>query len=109
VQIAVLGTDLGKNSCNFVGPDETNAAIKQWRLGPESIPSFTKPMPTSIVAMEACRGAHPLGRQLVATGHTVRLISAEYVRPRVKAHKNDDRDAEAVAEAVSRPTGGALR
>jgi transposase len=57
-----------------------------------------------IVAMEACCGAHHLGRALVAQGHTVRLMSPEYVRPYVKAQKNDDRDAEAIAEAATRPT-----
>src|SRR5712671_4069070 len=54
--------------------------------------------------MEACCGAHHLGRVLRSQGHTVRLMSPEYVRPYVKAQKNDDRDAEAIAEAASRPT-----
>jgi transposase len=54
--------------------------------------------------MEACCGAHHLGRILAAQGHTVRLISPEYVRPYVKAQKNDNRDAEAIAEAATRPT-----
>ena len=49
-------------------------------------------------------GAHHMGRALAAQGHTVRLMSPEYVRPYVKAHKNDDRDAEAIAEAATRPT-----
>ena len=54
--------------------------------------------------MEACCGAHHLGRQLKAQGHEIRLMSPEYVRPYVKAQKNDDRDAEAIAEAATRPT-----
>jgi len=54
--------------------------------------------------MKACCGAHHLGRLLVLQGHTVRLMSPEYVRPYVKSHKNDDRDAEAIAEAATRPT-----
>jgi transposase len=54
--------------------------------------------------MEACCGAHHLGRQLAAQGHQVRLMSPEYVRPYVKAQKNDERDAEAIAEASTRPT-----
>src|SRR5687768_13419517 len=54
--------------------------------------------------MGACCGAHHLGRILRAQGHTVRLMSPEYVRPYVKAQKNDDRDAEAIAEAATRPT-----
>ena len=54
--------------------------------------------------MEACCGAHHLGRVLRAQGHEVRLMSPEYVRPYVKAQKNDERDAEAIAEAATRPT-----
>ena len=54
--------------------------------------------------MEACCGAHHMGRALAEQGHTVRLMSPEYVRPYVKAQKNDDRDAEAIAEAATRPT-----
>ncbi len=54
--------------------------------------------------MEACCGAHYLGQLFAAVGHDVRLMSPEYVRPYVKAHKNDDRDAEGIAEAATRPT-----
>src|SRR5437016_10734474 len=54
--------------------------------------------------MEACCGAHHLARLFTALGHNVRLMSPEYVRPYVKAQKNDDRDAEAIAEAATRPT-----
>jgi transposase len=60
--------------------------------------------PGCIVAMEACCGAHHLGRVFLEEGHEVRLMSPEYVRPYVKAQKNDDRDAEAIAEAATRPT-----
>ena len=54
--------------------------------------------------MEACCGAHHLGRALEGMGHQVRLMSPEYVRPYVKAEKNDERDADAIAEAATRPT-----
>ena len=54
--------------------------------------------------MEACSGSHHIGRQLAAVGHNVRLIPAQYVKPLLKGHKNDYRDAEAIAEAVQRPT-----
>lgn len=56
------------------------------------------------MAMEACCGAHHLGRQIAAQGHAVCLMSPEYVRPYVKAQKNDEQDAEAIAEAATRPT-----
>ncbi len=61
-------------------------------------------MPACVMTMEACCGAHHLGRRLRDQGHQVRLMSPEYVRPYVKAQKNDDRDAEAIAEAATRPT-----
>ena len=54
--------------------------------------------------MDACSGAHHIGRQVEALGHDVRLIPAQYVKPFLKSHKNDYRDAEAIAEAVQRPT-----
>lgn len=104
MQIAVLGIDLGKNSCSLVGLDASGAVVKRRRMRPESIPAFTRAMPACIVAMEACCGAHHIGRLLTEQGHTVRLMSPEYVRPYVKAQKNDDRDAEAIAEAATRPT-----
>jgi transposase len=102
--IAVLGIDLGKNSCSVVGLDSTGVVIKRRRMRRESIAAFTEKLPACIVAMEACCGAHHLGRIMSGQGHQVRLMSPEYVRPYVKAQKNDDRDAEAIAEAATRPT-----
>ena len=104
MQIAVLGIDLGKNSCSVVGLDSTGAVIKRRRMRPENLVAFTETLPACIVAMEACCGAHHLGRTMSSQGHQVRLMSPEYVRPYVKAQKNDDRDAEAIAEAATRPT-----
>src|ERR1700759_5347037 len=104
MQIAVLGIDLGKNSCSVAALDSTGAVIKRRRMRPESIAAFTEKLPACIVAMEACCGAHHLGRLMAGQGHNGRLMSPEYVRPYVKAQKNDDRDAEAIAEAATRPT-----
>src|ERR1700716_4766016 len=70
----------------------------------ESIVARAAKLSGCVVALEACCGAHHLGRLLKAQGHTVRLMSPEYVSPYVKAQKNDDRDAEAIAEAATRPT-----
>jgi len=61
-------------------------------------------MPPCLVGMEACVGAHHLSRRLKALGHDARLMPAKYVRPYSKGQKNDFRDAEAIAEAVQRPT-----
>jgi transposase len=103
MQIAVLGIDLGKNSCSLVGLDAGGKVVLRRRMRRTGLLAFVERLPDCLVAMEACCGAHHLGRALAAR-HTVRLMSPEYVRPYVKAHKNDDRDAEAIAEAATRPT-----
>jgi len=104
MKIAVLGIDLGKNSCSLVGLDQNGQVVVRRRMHRETVIAFASRLPACIVAMEACCGAHHMGRSLAAQGHTVRLMSPEYVRPYVKAQKNDDRDAEAIAEAATRPT-----
>ena len=104
MRIAVLGIDLGKNSCSAAGLDPSGAVVLRRRMGRQGILALAERLPACVVAMEACCGAHHLGRILRAQGHEVRLMSPEYVRPYVKAQKNDDRDAEAIAEAATRPT-----
>ncbi|MEO4041220.1 IS110 family transposase [Hoeflea sp. CAU 1731] len=104
MSIVVLGIDLGKNVCSLVGLDEAGAVVLRRRLRRTSVEDFVGGLPNCIVAMEACCGAHHLGRVLGAFGHTIRLMPPEYVRPYVKANKNDDHDAEAIAEAATRPT-----
>jgi transposase len=104
MQIAVLGIDLGKNSCSVVGLDTTGRVVLKRRLHRDGVLKLAASMPSCVMAMEACCGAHHLGRILRDHGHEVRLMSPEYVRPYVKAQKNDDRDAEAIAEAATRPT-----
>src|SRR3954447_6432054 len=104
MSIAVLGIDLGKNSCSVVGLDAAGQVVLRRRLSRDGVVKFAAGVPRCVVAMEACCGAHHLGRLLVEQGHEVRLMSPEYVRPYVEAQKNDDRDAEAIAEAATRPT-----
>lgn len=102
--VTIVGIDLGKNSCSIAGLDETGKVVLRRRMQPKTIPGFAAQLPPCVIAMEACCGAHHLGRLLTEKGHEVRLMSPEYVRPYVKAQKNDDRDAEAIAEAATRPT-----
>jgi transposase len=104
MQIAILGIDLGKNSCSVVGLNDAGEVMIRRRMRRETVLAFAAKLPTCAVAMEACGGAHHMGRAFAAQGHAVRLMSPEYVRPYVKAQKNDDRDAEAIAEAATRPT-----
>src|SRR3984893_11830289 len=102
--VSVLGIDLGKNICSVVGLDASGAVILRRRAKRETLIGLAAKLCPCIVAMEACCGAHYLGRIFAAHGHDVRLMSPEYVRPYVKAQKNDDRDAEGIAEAATRPT-----
>lgn len=104
MEITVLGIDLGKNSCSLVGLDGSGKVTLRRRMQRKTIVTMAAKLSPCIIAMEACCGAHHLGRALSAQGHTLRLMSPEYVRPYVKAQKNDDRDAEAIAEAATRPT-----
>jgi len=102
--ISVLGIDIGKNICSLVGLDGYGKVVFRRRAKRETLLALAAKFPPCIVAMEACCGAHHLGRVFAAHGHEVRLMSPEYVRPYVKAQKNDDRDAEGIAEAATRPT-----
>ena len=102
--IVIVGIDLGKNSCSLAGLDASGRVVLRRRMRRGSLVGFVKGLGLCIVAMEACCGAHHLGRLFASQGHEVRLMSPEYVRPYVKAQKNDDLDAEAIAEAATRPT-----
>ena len=102
--ITMLGIDLGKTLCSVVGLDAGGAVVLRRRLRRSSLAAFIAKLPACAIGMEACCGAHHLGRQFSDMGHAVRLMPPEYVKPYVKSHKNDDRDAEAIAEAASRPT-----
>ena len=102
--ISVLGVDLGKNVCSVVGFDASGAVVMRRKMRRETLIGLAEKLPACVVGMEACCGAHHLGRVFASHGHDVRLMSPEYVRPYVKAQKNDDRDAEGIAEAATRPT-----
>lgn len=102
--IVTIGIDLGKNVCSLAGLDEDGRVVLRKRIQRTKLISFLTTLPPATVAMEACCGAHHIGHNAAAAGHQVRLMSPEYVRPYVKAQKNDDRDAEAIAEAATRPT-----
>ena len=104
MDISVLGVDLGKNVCSVVGLDASGAVVMRRKVRRERLIALAEKLPPCVVGMEACCGAHHLGRVFTAHGHDVRLMSPEYVRPYIKAQKNDDRDAEGIAEAATRPT-----
>ena len=102
--VAVIGIDIGKNSFHVVGLDDRGAIVLRQKWSRGQIEARLANMPPCLVGMEACVGAHHLSRKLRAFGHDARLMPAKYVRPYSKGQKNDFRDAEAIAEAVQRPT-----
>src|SRR6476659_5949765 len=103
-QIAVIGIDIGKNSFHVVGHDSHGAIVLRQKWSRGQIEARLANLPPCLIGMEACVGAHHLSRKLKALGHDARLMPAKYVRPYSKGQKNDFRDAEAIAEAVQRPT-----
>jgi transposase len=102
--IATMGIDIGKNSFHVVGLDQRGAIVLRQKWSRGQIEARLANMPRCLIGMEACVGAHHLSRKLQALGHDARLMPAKYVRAYSKGQKNDFRDAEAIAEAVQRPT-----
>jgi transposase len=102
--LAVIGIDIGKNSFHIVGHDQRGAIVLRQKWSRGQVETRLANMPRCLIGMEACIGAHHLSRKLQTLGHDARLMPAKYVRPYSKGQKNDFRDAEAIAEAVQRPT-----
>jgi transposase len=102
--VAVIGIDIGKNSFHIVGHDERGAIVLRQKWSRGQVEARFANLPPCLIGMEACVGAHHLSRKLNGLGHDARLMPAKYVRPYSKGQKNDFRDAEAIAEAVQRPT-----
>ena len=102
--VAILGIDIGKNTFHLVGLNKRGAIVLRQKLSHRQLDLRLANLPPCLIGMEACVGAHHLSRQLKAFGHDARLMPAKYVRAFLKGNKNDYRDAEAIAEAVQRPT-----
>src|SRR4249920_1671566 len=102
--VTVIGIDIGKNSFHVVGLDGNGAPVLRQKWSRDQVEARLANIPPCLIGMEACVGAHHLSRKLKALGHDARLMPARYVRPYSKGQKNDFRDAEAIAEAVQRPT-----
>jgi transposase len=104
MEIRTVGIDLGKSVFHLVGLDERGNVVAKKHFSRSQLLSYTANLSACLIGMEACCGAHFLGAKLVRQGHQVRLIPAQFVKPFVKSNKNDYIDAEAIAEAVQRPT-----
>jgi transposase len=102
MQIRSVGIDLGKTTFHLVALGTSGKVLAKKKFSQKQLLAFTANMQTSLIGLEACSGAHFLGRALKQQGHDVRLIAAQFVKPFVKSNKNDFVDAEAIAEAVER-------
>jgi transposase len=99
-----IGLDLAKNVFQVHGVNEADRAVLRKKLRRAEVLSFFGSLPPALVGIEACGGAHHWARELSKLGHEVRLMPPAYVKPYVKRGKTDAIDAEAICEAVTRPT-----
>ena len=104
MNISLLAIDLAKNTFQLHGVDERGHPVLRKQVTRKKLPQVVQNMPPCRIVMEACGSAHHWARRFQAMGHSVQLIAAQFVKPFVKSHKNDRADAEAIAEAASRPT-----
>ena len=104
MDLHTVGIDLGKTVFHLVGMNPRGEVVVRKKFSRTQLLRFTVNLKVDFIGMEACGGAHFLGRALREQGHEVRLMPAQYVKPYVKTNKSDYIDAEAIAEAVARPT-----
>ncbi|GFE66155.1 hypothetical protein KIN_32290 [Litoreibacter roseus] len=102
--VKTVGLDLAKDVFQVHGISETGRKVFNKKIKRAKLLAFFETLPRCVVGMEACGYAHHWGRQLRELGHDVRLMPAVYVKPYVKRGKTDAADAEAICEAVRRPT-----
>jgi transposase len=103
-QLNTVAIDLAKKVFHLVGADMTGKILWRKRLTRHALMPFIAQLPPVLIGIEACGGAHYWARRFREHGHEVKLMAPQFVKPFVKSNKNDMRDAEAIAEAVTRPT-----
>ncbi len=105
MSVRTVGIDLAKQVFQVHGVDDAGRPVLKERLRRAELRAFFAELaPPCLIGMEACASAHYWARELAAVGHEVRLMPPSYVKPYVKRQKNDAADAEAICEAVTRPT-----
>ena len=103
-EITTVGLDLAKSVFQVHGINDEGKILVRKRLRRADVVPFFEQLPRCLVGLEACASAHHWARAIAALGHTVRLMPPAYVKPYVKRGKTDAADAEAICEAVTRPT-----
>jgi transposase len=96
--VATIGLDIGKNTFHLVGLDKRGAIAMRVKVSRNQLVRRLVNLSRCLIGLEACSGSHHIARRIQSLGHDVRLIPAQYVKPFLKGHKNDYRDAEAIAE-----------
>ena len=102
--VTTIGLDIAKSVFQVHGVDAAGQVVIRRQLKRRSVLAFFQKLPPCLVGLEACASAHHWVRELTALGHTVKLMPPAYVKPYVKRQKNDAADAEAICEAVTRPS-----
>ena len=102
--VTTIGLDIAKSVFQVHGVDAVGAVVIRRQLTRGRVLGFFEKLPRCLVGIEACSSSHYWARELMARGHDVRLLPAQYVKPYLKRQKNDAADAEAICEAVTRPT-----
>ena len=102
--VTTIGLDIAKSVFQVHGVDSGGQVVLRRQLKRRYVLAFFEKLPPCLVGIEACASAHHWSRELQSLGHTVRLMPPTYVKPYVKRHKNDAIDAEAICEAITRPT-----
>jgi len=103
-EVTTIGLDVAKSVFQVHGVDGSGKAVIRRQLKRSQVLAFFKKLPPCVVGMEACATSHYWAREIAKLGHEVRMMPARYVKPYVKRNKNDAADAEAICEAVTRPT-----
>jgi transposase len=102
--ISLLGIDIAKNTFQLHGADHCGKAVHKKRIVRRELAAHVANLPTCTIVMEACGGANYWARVFQGSGHSVKLIGAQFVKPFVKTNKNDANDAQAIVDAASRPS-----
>jgi len=103
-EVTTIGVDLAKNVFQVHGVDGAGKSVIRKQLRRRQVLPFFRKQPPCLIGMEACATSHHWAREIMALGHEVKLMPPRYVKPYVKRNKNDAADAEAICEAVTRPT-----
>lgn len=104
MDVSIIGIDIAKRIFQFHGINKNGKTVLKKKLLRDQVLTFMSNIPKCLVGIEACGGANHWVRELGKLGHEVKLMAPQFVKPYVKTNKNDEADAEAICEAVTRPT-----